>query len=425
MYPTNDPAFGAPGASDGPATERKLKQPRAIFINGRFLTQRLSGVQRFARELVIALDARLRSFDNDGIRRQWVLLVPPGVKDDLGLRNIELRRVGWRGGHLWDQTWFFYAARNGISVSLANSGPVLHPRSLNIIHDAIAFRMPENLSRSFRVLHQSLGRLLALRSRIGTVSEFSRRELASALGIDASKVFVISNGCEHIGRVEPDESVRDRLGLGAKPYFLFVGSLAPNKNLARAIEAFASLTEGEHRLVIVGAPNARIFGASAQTSCSRVIFAGYLKDSEIAALYRHATALLFPSVYEGFGIPPLEAMAQGCPVLASDIPPVREVCGDAATYFDPLDVPSIAGALALAAGAAPAVPTLRRGVIKRCSRFSWSESAAKLMDAVDSLIAEDERLLPAAYPSAARASASSAHPAAQRSAMTTSWPSQS
>lgn len=165
-----------------------------VYINGRFLTQRGSGVQRFARQLVLAMDAELEQ-NTGNIRgwRRWYLLVPRGTGQWPALRCIAVREVGAAPGHLWDQLLRFHCGSRDILVNLANSGPVLRGRSITILHDAAVFRTPGNFTRAYRLFHQCLGRLLALRSAIGTVSEFSRGELQAALGIHDDRIFVVPN----------------------------------------------------------------------------------------------------------------------------------------------------------------------------------------------------------------------------------------
>lgn len=364
------------------------KNPSVVYINGRFLGQRLSGVQRFAREIIVALDAEIEKLEGRGLFFRWILVAPKVIVADLQLRNIEVRRAGWGNGHFWDQLIFPFVARAGIAVGLANNGAVLHGRSLTVLHDAMVFRTPRNFSTVYALFHRTLDRLLAIRSRIATVSEFSRCELADVLGVDSRDIFVIPNGCDHLDRVTVDKSVLNRLGLAPKQYFLFVGSLSPNKNLMRTIEAFASITHSGRRLLVVGAPEASFFRAGSYPIAPGVIFAGYLSDGEIAALYSDAVALIFPSLYEGFGIPPLEAMTHGCPVLAADIPSVREVCGSSAIYFDPLDIDSIARALSCAANGVAPFPPAKRDAMIRCSHYTWSNSARSLVAAISSFVRE-------------------------------------
>lgn len=353
------------------------------FINGRFLTQKTSGVQRFAREIVGALDRRLAA---QGGRDQgeWVLVMPPGAVCDLDLAVIRPLHTGTYQGHLWEQADLWRMTRRGRLVNLCNSGPVLHGRSLTVIHDAMIFRTPENFSLAYRLVHTTLGRILARRGRIGTVSEFSRRELRDTLG--ALDVAVIPNSCEHMAAIRPDDAVLERLGLETGGYVMFVGSPTPNKNIGRAVEAIGLMGEAAPKFVVVGAAAGAVFrtgndGVNSDRQ-GRVLFAGRLSDEAVVALYAHAAGLVFPSLYEGFGIPPLEAMLAGCPVLASDIEPAREVCGDAALYFDARNPRAIAAAIrTLLEDPGLARELAERGLI-RSAGFSWQRSAGALLDAV-------------------------------------------
>lgn len=355
------------------------------FINGRFLTQKTSGVQRFAREIVKALDQHLASV---GGQDEWTLLAPAEANLGLGLSNIKTQHIGTLSGHLWEQTQLFYASRSGRLVNLCNSGPMLHNRSLTVIHDAMIFRTPENFSRSYRAVHGTLGHILARRGTIATVSEFSRRELAQTIG--AVDVCVIPNSCEHMADIVADETVLERLGLARNEYLLFVGSPTPNKNINRAIEAIESMGKRAPKFAIVGAAASSVFKENPQSDGfprqdDRVVFTGRLSDEEIAALYGNAKALLFPSLYEGFGIPPLEAMFLGCPVLSSNIPPAREVCGDAALYFDP----NVTAQIVQSIDRLGETPDLRSRMIdkgrERAAEFSWNKSARALLTAVSDL----------------------------------------
>ncbi|MBD8688576.1 MULTISPECIES: glycosyltransferase family 4 protein [unclassified Rhizobium] len=355
------------------------------FINGRFLTQKTSGVQRFAREIVKALDRHLAS---QKASEDWVLLAPENAPRDLDLSAIRQQNTGGLSGHIWEQTQLYAASRRGRLINLCNSGPVLHGRSLTVIHDAMIFRTPENFSRPYRAVHGTLGHVLSRRGRIATVSEFSKRELAETIG--AKNVSVIPNSCEHLASIQSDETVLNRLNLVPQTYLLFVGSPTPNKNIHRAVEAIGSMGGEAPQFVVVGATASSVFNGDAQDASNspgtdRVIFTGRLTDEEIVALYANAAALLFPSLYEGFGIPPLEAMLLGCPVLSSSIEPAQEVCGRAALYFDPHNAHDIVRAIR----DLTANPQLRGDMIAqghlRAAEFSWDRSANSLLKAISGL----------------------------------------
>jgi glycosyltransferase involved in cell wall biosynthesis len=351
----------------------------SVFINGRFLTQSLSGVQRYAREMVRALDRR------PGAGAGYVLLTPQGADaSDLDLQSIPVRPVRGGRGHLWEQTALAWAARHGQLLSLGGAGPILHPRQRVVIHDAAVFRHPGHFRRGYAAFHRGLGRLLAAHAALTTVSKFSRDELASVLNRPASSITVVPNGADHLARTAPDDRVRSTLGLSGRPYFVALGNLAPNKNIAVMIRALRRLPDPDLRLVLIGANPPAVFDRSAPASDPRIHFAGRRTDAEVSALLRGARALIFASLYEGFGIPPLEAFAQDCPVIASNIPAVREVCGDAPDYFDPHDDAALADCMARLSRT-ESTPRRLLQARARLAFYTWDGSARRL----ETLLAED------------------------------------
>jgi glycosyltransferase involved in cell wall biosynthesis len=306
---------------------------RPVYINGRFLTQKMTGVQRYAREIVCALDKLLAKKGDATV--DVCLLVPPGTTIP-ELANIRCKTVGMSSGHLWDQIDFAWAARDGVALCLASTGPVLHPRCVVAIHDAAIYRIPDAFSFRYRLAHKVLGQILARTANLVTVSEFSKSELSRIFGISDGAILVAPNGHEHL-QILPNYRIVEKLGLSDTPFFLMVGSLTRNKNLAVAVKALNRLPPGSARLVAVGDHKPSVFGHVPLPSCPDLIAAGRLEDAEIAGLMRQATAFVFPSLYEGFGIPPLEAMANNCPVFASTAEAVVETCGNAVDYFSPHD----------------------------------------------------------------------------------------
>lgn len=352
-----------------------------IFINGRFLSQQLTGVQRYAAEIVKAMDNALASGGVTAPLRsaEWTILAPLDASESLALNAIRIRNVGRFNGHAWDQYDLARAAAGGRLISLANSGPVLHSDHLVVIHDAQVFRRPDFFGWRYLAVHRTLDRLLARRATIATVSDFSRRELAAVLGLPVAGIPVFSNSAEHFAATKPDLAILDRLGLKPQRYFLSVGSMNKNKNISLAIEAARRLQRPDVPLVVVGGDNSKVFQDQATVADAGVVFAGRLSDSEIAALYARALAFVFPSLYEGFGVPPLEAMLFGCPVIASTADAVRETCGDAAAYFDASNADELRQRMLerLAAGAIDENERSRQR--QRIAAFSWRKSAEQLL----------------------------------------------
>ncbi|GAW40329.1 Capsular glucan synthase [Brevundimonas sp. SH203] len=346
-----------------------------ILINGRFLTQPLSGVQRYAREIVRALD-RLPNAD-----RRYRLMVPNGA-DPLPLDRIPVYRLPGVVGHLWEQVRLAEAARDHRLLSLCGAGPVGHSRQVVVIHDAAVFRRPDLFKPRYVLAHRVLDRRLARRARLATVSRFSRAELAAVLNLSPDAIAVAPNSADHLRDIVPDTDVLRALNLPGRRYFVCIGNQTPNKNLAVAARALARLPDPDIRLVRVGARLTGVAHASTAPDDPRIVRAGRRTDREIAALLRGATGLIFPSLYEGFGIPPLEAMVHGCPVIASDIPATREVCADAAFYFDPTDDAALAEHMQTLLNT-PALARLEAGR-RRADAYSWSRSAAVLDALLDS-----------------------------------------
>lgn len=350
-----------------------------IYVNGRFLGRPVTGVERFAHMVLDRIHDRQ---PQDGRAPGITILAPPGIDAPAKWPRFAFRTVGSGGGHRWEQLSLPGAARDGILLGLCNANPVRSRRALTVIHDAAVYDFGQGFARSYRLLHRTLGRLLARRSHIATVSRFSQARLAAVLGVRAERIAVIPNAADHIRAITPDETILERHGLTPGRFLLIVGSFAPNKNLPRAIRAFRAIARPDDRLVLVGAA-VRSFADNAMGAVPEgVILPGRIGDEALMALYAHARALVFPSLYEGFGIPPLEAMQFGTPVVASTIAPVREVCADAALYCDPEDEAAIGTAMRQMLDDDDVHARLSAAARARALAFDWDDSATRLLAAL-------------------------------------------
>jgi len=367
-----------------PVAPSQLPAPVTLFINGKFTLQPCTGVQRVARNLLCALDARLAGLAAAQHRQtaRAVLLLPHGAPAPT-LRHIESLVVGHRAMplHWWEQCQLPRAARGGLLLNLSGSAPLLARRQVCMLHDAAVFDHAASYTAAFRYWYQALFWSLAQRqTTLLTVSAFSRRRLSQRLGIAAGRLGIVHHGSEHLRDTRPDNSVLARFGLLPGRYFLAVGSANPNKNIARLERAFDQMPDRRGvKLVIVGATHARVFaGQAVWAPGPDVIRTGRVDDAALKALYQQATALVFPSLYEGFGLPPLEAMACACPVAATNAAAVPEVCADAALYFDPASVDQISAAMQRLLDDPVLRERLRQAGLLRAQAFSWSQAAELL-----------------------------------------------
>lgn len=348
---------------------------RAWTINGRFLTQPLTGVQRYAREIVSALD-QLMAQGHPLARDLKVEIVgPPGAAQDLALERIEQRVAGRSSGYVWEQFELPAYARGGI-VSLCNVGPLLAKRHVLCIHDVNTLLAPASYSWQFRALYRRLLPTLGSRaSRVVTVSRFSAAQIARFAIAPQTKIAVIPNGREHALRWAARHSEATRAVAGDST-IVVIGSPAPHKNVAMLLGLADELAAAGLKLAVVGSLDAKVFASSqAGSVASNVYWLGRLTDGEIAALLTDCLCLAFPSFTEGFGLPALEAMAVGCPVVVSDRTSLPEICAGAALYAPP-DEPKrwLARFLELKRDAGLRRELRRRGRAA-AQRYSWPRSA--------------------------------------------------
>lgn len=354
-----------------------------LAINGRFLRRRPSGVDRFALETIRALDALLHR-DDEALRETRVtLLVPADAEPPQGLSRVGIERFGRLKGQAWEQIELPWRLRGRLLLNLCNTAPLLPRRQAVVIHDAATVRMPEAFTPAFRAVYAALMPRLGRRAdHLLTVSEFSRGELQSAWGIDRDRVTVLVEGAEHILREDADPEVIDRERLPRGGYVLAVGNLAPYKNLGTLLRATTLGGPLPVKTVLVGGSSSRIFRDAGLALPPGVRLTGYVSDAQLRALYESAACFVFPSRYEGFGLPPLEAMACGCPVIASDAASIPEVCGDAALSFDCDDPAALRAQLDRLLGDPALQAALAEAGRRRAATYTWERAARGLLDAV-------------------------------------------
>ena len=355
---------------------------RGVSFNGKFLSAAPTGVHRVAHELITHADALLADRPAQAAERPWSVLKPRDCDRSLPLTVMKERTVGALTWQPWEQFELPLYAQGSILVSLCNLAPLLSG-GVAMIHDAQVFISPQSYGRAFLAWYRfalpAIGRDSKL---ILTVSDYSRRQLADHGVAPLSKIAVLHNGVDHLTAIAPDESIVARLGLQPGRYVTALANTQKHKNIRILMEAFARPALSGVPLVLIGKSGAVDFEAAGSPSPPNAVFAGPVTDAEMRALFAHAGCLAFPSTTEGFGLPPLEAMSLGCPVVAAPRGALPEVCGDAAVYADADDAMAWEAAILEILES----PTVRAGRetlgLAQAARFSWKASAARLLDMV-------------------------------------------
>ena len=296
-----------------------------VSVNGRFVLQRVTGVQRYAHELIARIGHPLA-------------VISPRAS------------VGGVRGHLWEQSILPQRLDGALLWSPCNTGPLAVRKQVVTIHDCAFYDQPEGFSRKFATWYRWLVPKLARRiRRIITVSKFSKDRLAEYCRVDPEKIVVIPHGVDSRFRPLPVEQiVLAHRELGLPPsYVVYVGNLAARKNLRRLLEAWAMVSPNhpETSLVLVGAGDRIFRHAGLAPLPSSVVLAGYVNDAHLPAVYGGAEFFVLPSLYEGFGLPVLEAMSCGVAVMASNTTSLPEVAGGDALLVNPYCVESMADGL--------------------------------------------------------------------------------
>jgi glycosyltransferase involved in cell wall biosynthesis len=360
--------------SGGPvstAPAPRVKTP--AYINGRFATQSLTGVQRFALEMTAALQSLAPG--------TFRLVVPRATHVPGAIA------AGRLPGQAWEQLDLPRLARSGVLVNFGNTAPLLARRQILVMHDAGVFATPNAYSWKFRTWYKTLQRLLVLRGvKIVTVSAFSRAEIIRFLDAEPAQVAVIPEGADHVDRLVADPLALAKFALEPGRYTLAVGTLAAHKNLL-SLDALAKA--GAARgvpLVVVGGLGGIAFNAEAAKAArlpQPARYVGRVSDAELKTLYTNAAAFVFPSRYEGFGLPAVEAMACGCPVVCADIPALRETCGDAALYADPQNPEDIMTTTMRLLDDASLPAQLAAAGRARTAAMTWRQAASAFMEIFD------------------------------------------
>lgn len=344
-----------------------------LYINARFLTQKVSGVQRFAIEVC------------QEIKRQKLdvkFVCPDNVlhKDVASILDVET--FGRLSGHLWEQIelpLFLLKQGSPYLLNLANTAPLLYSKNFFVLHDIAYERFPDSFSKKFRLLYRFMvPKLIKSSVNVMTVSEFSKNEISELYSVKSDSISVVHNAVSGNFKAVGSEK--------KQAYILAVSSLSYQKNFHSLIQAYSQLDCKDVKLYLVGAINNNFSKNNLLEDIynnPQIAFLGRVDDEDLVKLYSGAQCFVYPSLYEGFGIPPLEAQACGCPVIVSNAASLPEVCGDSVVYCDPSDIDDIAGKIRLVLSDSALRDSLRVKGYENIKRFSWEKSARQIIKIIE------------------------------------------
>jgi glycosyltransferase involved in cell wall biosynthesis len=351
-------AGSAPGIFEAGVANRSTN-PR-IIVNMRSMSAGLSGVQRYVNEV----SARL------GDKLERIAPVRP-------LQGIK--------GHLWEQCWLSGKISSRLLWSPANTGPLLCEQQVLTVHDLAAIDHPEWFAAKFSAWYRFLlPRLVRSVRRVVAVSEFTKQRLVEIAGVDPMKITVILNGVDQRFRpcaATAINGLRMRLKIPSERYVLSLGTVEPRKNLPVQLDAWSRCVErlpADTWLVIAGRVGQRhVFSnVNIERVPPRIHFTGFVPDADLPTLYSGALALLYPSIYEGFGLPALESMASGTVPIVSNSTALPEVVADCGLTVDPSDGDAIAAAITSLVRSPLMHRDMRERAIRRAQSFTWEKTAA-------------------------------------------------
>ena len=355
---------------------KEIKVFAMLIINSRFLTQDITGVQRFA----IEISKQLKNF----LGKKVQFVSPKNVVHSELAEELDVKIVGKKTGHLWEQIDLpKYLQQNGTSLllNLANTAPLFYKNKIVTVHDIAYERFPQTFDWKFRLYYKLLMPNIIKTSKYTlTVSEFSKNEIHQFYGTSLNNIDVVYNAVNEI--FEPKKiKINER-------YILAVSSLNYQKNFHSLVKAFNLLYDNNIKLYLVGGINKNFAPTELLSEIKKnknIVFKGRVSDEKLVELYSNAVCFVYPSLYEGFGIPPLEAQACGCPVIVSNVVSLPEVCGDSALYCNPYDVKDIQNKIETLINDEGLQEKLRKKGFENVKRFSWKKSAKKIIKIIEDL----------------------------------------
>lgn len=348
-----------------------------IYINARFLTQKLSGVQRYAFEISKELSLINNQYN-------FILLIPSKLSINCEYDfSFNIKKIGSNKGHLWEQfdlPRYLNKKNNPLLINLTNSAPIFYKNKISTIHDLSVFENGGWFSIKYRSFYKFLiPRIIKSSRKILTDSYFSQKEILNKYNdLNPKDIHVIycSNSLKTNNNIQKSKD---------DDYLLFIGGNSRRKNLKNLILAFIKLDSQKIKLKIVGNIINHLKSDNV-IEHPNVEYLGDVSNDDLINLYTNAKMLVFPSFYEGFGLPPLEAISFNCPIILSDIPVLREIYEESALYVNPYNIDDIKNKISKFLNDNKLRYEMISLGLKQSKKYSWNKSAIKIIDLIKGLI---------------------------------------
>lgn len=346
-----------------------------FVVNGRYLTQKATGVHRYAFEICNKLHEMGVDFH---------VAIPQEIHPDYKF-SFKTVKCGSLKTHMWEQISlprYLKTIGNPLLISFTGCGPLNYSNQIMTIHDVSHERYPEWFSKNYyRFYHFMMPRIGRKAHAVLTVSEFSKKEIVDTLGIDSAKIHIIHSNVPFHNKPSKEEILSHQPDTDREKYIIAVSSMDPRKNFVRLVKAFEQIEDKSVKLYIIGM-SFKAFNTPDQQKLisENVYLPGYITDDTLQKMYQNAELSVYPSLYEGFGLPPLESMTYGCPVINSDIPALREVSEDAALYIDPFDIEDITEKIDQLLKDEELKQELRLKGLEQIKKYSWEKSAQQVYE---------------------------------------------
>lgn len=346
----------------------------------------------------------IKSLNNVDSYNDYLMFLPQGSSLDTLKKNFKIKAVAPNvGENFWDEVSvpnilddykmdLYHVPQNGVGLS-----ENINCQKAITLHDIIPLKMPETVSdRYIKIFNEEMPKMLKNCQGIITVSEFSKEDIANTFNFPKDKIYVTHLAAEDIykpiSKAICKNILKSKYGIDDR-YILYVGGFSPRKNIIGLIESFSLIPENRRKnvkLIITGKKGLSYDRYRKRAEdlgiLDKIVFTGFIPLEDLPIFYSAAEVLVYPSFYEGFGLPPLEAMACGTAVIASNLTSIPEVCGDAALFIDPYNIDELSNAIESVLNDSILMLTMVKKGLLRAENFSWDKTARKTIDAYEDML---------------------------------------